>query len=427
MNDDLEYRIPSTPPPRSAEAVVVGAGLSGLSCALLLERQGVDVHLVEASDDVGGRVRTDLVDGFRLDRGFQVLLTSYEEVRRQVDLPRLSLQSFDPGSVVWTGRGLERLSDPFRNPTGALTSLRARVGSLSDKLKVAKLRREVVSSRPDMSFSGPDRTTLAELQRLGFSAGFIDGFFRPFLGGVFLERDLETSSRLFRYYFRCFSTGDATVPARGMQRLPELLASPLEDRITLSTPATAVSNTGVTLKGGAEISAKFVVVAVDGRAASDLLPGTTERSFKPAITSYFATEQLPTPGPRLILDGEGTGPANHVAVISEVAPEYAPAGAHLVSVSGVDANALDEEAFRHGLRSQLTRWFGPSVSSWRHLRTYRIPRALPVHEPGSLAGRSGAGLRPDGVFVAGDQVEFGAIQGALLSGRKAAEAVLDRR
>ncbi|NNM32959.1 MAG: FAD-dependent oxidoreductase, partial [Gemmatimonadetes bacterium] len=196
MTDESEARALSAPPPRSAEVVVVGAGLSGLSCALLLERQGVDVHLVEASDGVGGRVRTDLVEGFRLDRGFQVLLTAYEEVQRQVDLPRLSLQSFQPGSVVWTGRGLERLSDPFRDPAGALASLKARVGSLSDKLKVAKLRRDVLAQEPDMSFRGGDRTTLAELQGLGFSPGFIDGFFRPFLGGVFLERALETSSLL---------------------------------------------------------------------------------------------------------------------------------------------------------------------------------------------------------------------------------------
>lgn len=405
----------------------MGGGLSGLSCALLLERQGVDVHLVEASDDVGGRVRTDVIDGFRLDRGFQVLLTAYEELQRQVDLPRLDLQSFKPGSVVWTGRRLERLSDPFRDPAGALASLRARVGTVSDKLKVAKLRRDVVSQAPDMSFEGPDRTTLAELQGLGFSPGFIDGFFRPFLGGVFLERDLETSSRLFRYYFRCFSTGDVTLPAKGMQRLPELLAAPLEDRISLLTPAVAVSATSVELKGGISIGAKFVIVAVDGGSAPALLSDSSAVSFKPTITSYFAAEELPYEGPLLILDGEGSGPANHVAVVSQVSPDYAPAGAHLISVSGVGAHSRDEEAFRGGLRHQLARWFGPSVSQWRHLRTYRIPHALPVHGPGSLADRPGPGPGAGGVFVAGDHVEFGAIQGALLSGRKVAEAILDRR
>ncbi|NNF25905.1 MAG: amine oxidase [Gemmatimonadetes bacterium] len=322
---------------------------------------------------------------------------------------------------------MERLSDPFRDPAGALASLKARVGSLSDKLKVAKLRRDVLAQEPDMSFRGGDRTTLAELQGLGFSPGFIDGFFRPFLGGVFLERALETSSLLFRYYFRCFSAGDATLPARGMQRLPELLAAPLEDRITLESPATAVSAKDVSLGGGATINADFVVVAVDGRSAATLFPDVPEVKFKSTVTSYFASEHLPLSGRRLILDGEGEGPANHVAVVSEVAPEYAPSGAHLISVSGVGAHARDEDGFRAGVRDQLARWFGPSVASWHHLKTYRIPDALPVHEPGSLTGRPGAGQRPDGVFVAGDYVEFGAIQGALRSGRKVAEAILDRR
>ena len=231
--------VTSAPLPDSADVVVVGAGLSGLSCALLLERAGVNVHVVEAADAVGGRVRTDEVDGFLLDRGFQVLLTAYEEVQSQVDLPRLDLRSFDPGSIIWNGRSLEQLGDPFRNPTSAMASLSAKVGSLGDKMKVAGLRRRLTAGTVADCFAGPERSTQEELQAEGFSADFIDTFFRPFLGGVFLERELRTSASLLRYYFRCFAIGDATLPAGGMQRLPELLASPLEERITLNTPVSS--------------------------------------------------------------------------------------------------------------------------------------------------------------------------------------------
>ncbi len=415
----------ATQTPREADVLVVGAGLSGLSCAVLLERQGIDVRVLEASDGVGGRIRTDQVDGFLLDRGFQVLLTAYSEVQDQVDVPRLDLQAFKPGSLVWNGEGLQKMTDPWRNPGGALSAAAARVGSLSDKLKVANLRRRLVGQAPDDCFVGPERSTQAELEALGFSGTFIDTFFRPFLGGVFLERALSTSASLFRYYFRCFSVGDATLPARGMQRLPELLAMPLEDRISLECRVVSVAPDGVTCADGTHVSARQVVVAADGAAAASLL-GTEPPEFKATVTSYFAAPVAPTEEPMLILDGEGTGPANHVAVVSRVAPQYAPAGAELVSVSGVDEAADDPDAFLGAAPGQLRRWFGASVDDWEHLRTYRIAHALPRHPAGSLGDRRASPVREDGIVVAGDYTEFGAIQGALRSGRRAAEAVLAR-
>jgi phytoene dehydrogenase-like protein len=404
--------------------VVVGAGLAGLSAALLLEREGVNVHVVEASDAVGGRIRTDDVEGFRLDRGFQVLLTAYEEVARQVDLARLDVRPFKAGSLVWNGSGLQRMTDPFRDPTGALASAAARVGSLGDKVKVASLRRGLLSNPASDCFRGPERSTLEELRELGFSEAFIDTFFRSFLGGVFLERDLETSARLFRYYFRCFAAGDVVVPARGMQRLPELLAQPLDERITLEAPVSAVRADGVTLEDGRLVAANDVIVAVDGAAASTLV-GSPAPDFKATVTSYFASPVAPIGDPLLVLDGVGEGPANHVAVMTNVSPEYAPAGMHLIGVSGVGSAADDPGAFVEAVPAQMRRWFGSSVEQWEHIRSYRIPHALPRHPAHSLPGERQV-RREDGLIIAGDYAEFGAIQGALLSGRKAADAVTAR-
>lgn len=418
--------IESAHSPTDADVIVVGGGLAGLACARLLRAEGIHVHVLESSDDVGGRVRTDRVDGFLLDRGFQVLLTAYEELQEQVDLAALDLRSFKSGSVIWNGDGLQTLSDPFRNPGDAFASLRADVGTLGDKLRVAAVRRSLVSQPPEACFEGQDRSTQEELQAMGFSDGFIDGFFRPFLGGVFLERALDTSAQLFRYYFRCFAAGDATVPAAGMQRLPELLAAPLDGHITLGFDVRAVSPTGVVGLGGAEIRARNVVVAVDGASAAGLLGGPVP-TFKTTVTSYFVAPTAPIDEPVLILDGEGTGPANHVAVMSNVSPDYAPAGSHLVSVSGVDEAAADVELFEERVPRQLERWFGAEVGRWEHLRTYHIPRALPTHLPGTLATSPWSGVREGGVIVAGDYTQFGAIQGALLSGRHAAESVLERR
>lgn len=166
-----------------------------------------------------------------------------------------------------------------------------------------------------------------------------------------------------------------------------------------------------------------MVLAADGTAAADLL-GEAPIAFKTAITSYFAATEAPTDLPLLVLDGEATGPANHVAVVSNVAPGYAPAGSHLISVSGVDGTAEDPVSFQREAPEQLRRWFGTTVDSWKHLRTYWIPNALPRHPEGSLKVASDARVRPDGLLVAGDYTEFGAIQGALPSGGRAAEAIL---
>jgi phytoene dehydrogenase-like protein len=418
--------IESAPLPNRAEAIVVGAGLAGLSCARLLHDQGVRVHVIEAADDIGGRVRTDRVRGFVLDRGFQVILTAYQEIQALQGLDALDLRAFKPGSLVWDGSRFETLADPLRSPRDTLASVTARVGTIGDKLRVAALQRRLLSASPASCFQGVERTTQEELESLGFSSKFIDQFFRPFLGGVFLERTLNTSSFLFNYYFRCFAEGDAAVPAGGMQRLPEHLSTRLSDRITLGTPVRAVTSGSVTLEDGTDVRADHVVVAVDGGGASPLI-GSPKPRFKSTVTSYFEAADAPVADPVLILDGEGSGPANHVAVVSNVSDGYAPRGAHLISVSGVDASADDPERFLHEIMPQMERWFGGAVKSWEHLKTYRIPHALPAHPPGSLGDWAEPDARADGIVVAGDHTRFGSIQGALRSGRLAAQQVLGTR
>jgi len=404
------------------EVIVVGAGLTGLCCARRLHEEGVEVLVLEASDAVGGRVRTDEIGGFLLDRGFQVLLTAYEEVRSQVDLQALDVRAFDPGSLVWKEGDFQRLADPWRKPSAALASARAKVGSMKDKLKVAAYRRQLLRMTPEECLAGPDRSTLQELQEEGFSDDFIQGFFRPFLSGVFLEGELETSARLFRYYFRCFADGDSVVPARGMQRLPEQLAAALRECLTLNAPIEAVTGGSVVPQGGDKLTAERVVLAVDGRSAAELL-GEQAPEYKAGLTTYFRAPAAPIDEPILVLDGEGRGPVNHFAVMSSVSPEYAPEGEHLIAVSAVGGFAEGRSAFESASRAHLRDWIGAQVDDWELLQSYEVADALPRHLPGSLDDR-GVIVREDGLVVAGDYTEFGAIQGAMLSGRKAAEAIL---
>lgn len=403
--------------PAQCDAVVVGAGLAGLAAARVLHEAGHDVHVVEASDGVGGRVRTDEVEGFRLDRGFQVILTAYPELARQFDVTALDLRAFDPGALVWMkGRG-HVVSDPFRRPSTLVSTALAPVGSPVDKARIALLRRRVRHGRAADLLRGSDVTTRQELEREGFSPTMMRRFFRPLVGGIQLDPDLTASRRMFDVIFRMLADGDAAVPAFGMQRLPEQLAAHLAPgSLHLSTEVRAVAPRMVTLADGSSIAARAVIVATEGPVASRLVPLPDVRSRSVSCV-YFDASQPPTDSRFIVLDGDGHGPVLNVAVMSNVSSHYAPNGRHLVAAAlpGVVDGDLESVA-----RTQLTTMFGPAVSAWRHLRTYRIPHGQPDQSP-PFSPKKKVALG-DGLFVCGDHRDTASIQGALFSGRRTGEA-----
>lgn len=407
------------------DAVIVGAGVAGLACALRLHEAGLSVQILEASDRVGGRVRTDDVDGFRLDRGFQVLLEAYPECRRVLDYEALDLQPFEPGALIWTGHGLTRLSDPFRRPRQALGTVFGTPGTLTDKLRIVRLRQKVRRGEPDDLFGRPELSALEDLRVHGFSPEIVEAFFRPFFGGVFLDRDLGVSSRLFRFVFRMFSEGSASVPATGMEAIPRQMAARLPAGcVRVGTPVEAVAHGRATLRSGEEVRADAVVVATDGPEAGRLISGLDPGESSGVTCLYFDADGPPVRGPTLVLDGVGDGPVCNLAVMSEVSASYAPRDRALVAASVVGDGWGEVSELERGARSQLGRWFGTAVSSWRLVRAYPIPHALPRQGPGVLnpAERSVA-LAP-GIFVCGDHRETATLNGAMHSGRRAAEAIL---
>ena len=406
------------------DVVVVGAGLAGLACARELARRGVECVVLEASDAVGGRVRTDRVDGFQIDRGFQVHLTAYPEARRVLDYDALDLQPFEPGALVWRGGRFERLGDPLRRPLQALPTLLADVGTLADKARVLRLRQSVLRGTVDGLWERPETTTEAALRdRYGFSERMVDRFFRPFLGGVFLDRSLEDSSRTFEFYFRMFSEGDAAVPAAGIGAIPEQLAAALPAPPRLGARVAEVGAGGVVLDDGEPVGARAVVVATDAAAAARLVPGLDAVPWKGTAQLAWAA---PAPAPPrdeavLMLDGEGAGPVNNVQVLSAVAPTYAPPGQALVTASVLGAAGGADADLDRAARAQLRAWFGGQVSGWRLLDVARVPRALP--RLGSLTPPERPARLGGGLYVTGDWRRNGSINGALVAGRHAADAV----
>jgi NADPH-dependent 2,4-dienoyl-CoA reductase/sulfur reductase-like enzyme len=403
--------------------VVVGAGLAGLVCALRLHERGVGVQVLDAADGVGGRVRTDRVDRFLLDRGFQVLLTAYPEARSVLDYRRLELHPFEPGALVRVGRRFVRVLDPYRRPGQALGTALAPIGTPADKLRITRLRRRVTSVPLAGIFRSPDMSTRAALAEAGFSDRIVERLLAPLFGGVLLDRTLGTSRRMFDLVLRMLAVGDAALPARGMGAIPEQLAGRLPaGAVELHTRVEAVAAGSVTLAGGATRPARAVVVATDGPAAARLL-GLPDPGSVPVTCIWWAAERAPVGEPLVVLDGSGKGPVNHLCEPSAVAPTYAPSGATLVSAT-VLGPARDPAVVEKSAREQVREWFGTAVDGWKHLRTDQIAHAVPAQPPGRLEPPERPVRVRRGVFACGDHLDNASINGALTSGRRAADAVL---
>lgn len=405
--------------------LVVGAGLAGLACAQELRQAGVDPLVLEAGDSVGGRVRTDTFDGFRLDHGFQVLLEAYPEAQRLLDLPALSCGRFRPGAVIRAKGRFRRLGDPQRDPAALWSTLTSGLGTWSDRFAILGLKRTLTREDARAALAVPDHSTLEELRSLGFSEELIEAFFRPFLGGIFLDRPLATSQRMFRFVFRMFSLGDALLPAGGMQRIPEQLAAGLSaDRVRTGVRVATVDAGGVVLEDGNRVDAEAVVLATEMDTAAHLLGESVSLEWNGVDCLYFDAPESPVGGADLVLNGEGQGPINNLCVPSDVAAGYAPEGRSLVSVTTLDTLEEPEDALRDQVVQQLRTWYGADVDSWRFLRHHRIRRALPAQRAGWLDPPSRTGRHPSGVYVAGDHVETASSQGALSSGVLCARKVL---
>lgn len=405
--------------PSQCDVVIVGAGLAGLSAARVIQQHGLSVVVLEASDAVGGRVRTDIVDGFQLDRGFQVMLTAYPELKSQVDMRALDLRPFDPGALVWLNGKGHAVSDPFRKPQTLATTAFAPIGGVFDKARIVLLRARIMRRKPALLLGGQDVSTDVALRAFGFSTKIINRFFRPLFGGIQLDPHLATSRRMFDVIFRSLSEGQSVLPSRGMQALPQQMASRLaEGTIHLNTIVSSIDGTKVTLDSGESITARAVVVATDGPTASSLLGIPMVESRKVGCV-YFSADIPPTRSKLVVLDGTGNGPVLNVAVLSNVAPSYAPADKHLIVAALPGITDGDLEAMS---RQQLRSWWGPQVDGWKHLRTYIINHGGPEQKP-PFSPKQRVDLG-NGQFVCGDHRDTGSLQGAMFSGRRCGEAVV---
>ncbi|GAC1440713.1 MAG: NAD(P)/FAD-dependent oxidoreductase [Mycobacteriales bacterium] len=393
----------------TVDVLVVGAGLAGLACARDLHKHGLDVCVLEADGGVGGRVQTDVLDGMLLDRGFQVFNTGYPEAQRVLDLDPLDLRPFDAGAVVRSGDRLHRVGDPRRLPTWALSTATAPIGSLRDKAALATTVARDVLGPVQRLLAGPESAAYDALRSRHLSEEMIDRFLRPFLSGVFLETELATSSRFMDLVLRSFGRGTQSVPAAGMGAIPSQLADGLD--VELGHRVTSVRAGQVDGR-----RARAVVIATAAPQAEQLLPGLGVPRMNGVTTHYFLAGEPPVRDKAIVLDADRRGPVTNTVVLTNAAPSYAP-GRVLVSASVVAGDAREQP-----VRTHLAWMYGGAVAGWQHVRQYEIRAGVPDMRPPLGDLRKPVRLEP-GLYVCGDHRDTGSIQGALVSGRRAAAAV----
>lgn len=400
-----------------ADVIVVGAGITGLRAALEISRAGLSVLVFERSDFVGGRMSTVTIDGFKVDRGFQVLLTAYPEMKRLNNLSRLACRSFSSGARIRANGDFIDFYDPLRHPDKLISTLSAGVASIRDLFKIFLLTRGGATRCERSSIS-----TDIGLRDAGFSERFQDLFLRPFLRGVLLDPQLRLDFGLARFYLSMFAKGEAALPYDGIQSLPNDLADHIgRSHIRLSTSVNRITPNEVTLESGDTYSARHVICAVDTLAAAQL--GSPEQTVNHASSStmYFAANAAPFAEPLVVVSAE-SGPISTLAVVTNVQPSYAPPGKALIAITVTGSEALlPEHTLVSGVLRQATDWYGRQVADWRLLSLMALPAAV-VTRPRMTDGICDR----DGILYAGDYLSYPSQNGALQAGRKAGEWVIER-
>lgn len=406
------------------DVIVIGAGIAGLTAAKILTAAGKNVLVIEAADSVGGRVRTDQVDGFLLDRGFQVLLTAYPESKRLLDYKQLDLRTFSPGATILKNTSLHHIGDPFREPFMLFKTLFSPIGTFTDKIKLLALKLRLSATSIDSIFAKEETNTANYLQKVGFSQKFIAQFFRPFFAGIYLEEHLTTSSRMFEFLFKMFGEGYAAVPAKGMGMISQQLAETLtEKNLILNEEVTKIEDNKVYGKSGTVYSAKKIIIATNALQASIWVQKPVNTAHKSALTLYFSADAKTKKTKRIALNSVENTIINNIAFMDHVAADYAPKGKSLIAISLKASVAPDTDNLEQKVLKEAANWY-PKAINWQHLKTYKIAYALPNDAQVENEISAGALKINDSCLVCGDYLLNGSINAAMKTGRVVAEAIL---
>jgi protoporphyrinogen oxidase len=407
------------------EIYIVGAGISGLVAAIELENAGHSPIILEASDHIGGRVRTLEKDAYLLDVGFQVLLTAYPEAQLYLDYDALRLKKFQPGAIIFKPGDTFYIYDPLRNPFKMLNMAFSKVGTLLDKYRLYTLTKELKGKPVEAIFQAPETTTIQYLRDRGFSEKIITYFFKPFFKGIFLEPYLETSSRMFEFVFKMFGTGYAAIPELGMGEIPRQLAGRLKQTtFRLNTKVKTIEKNVIHLESGDTITADDIILTVPPHGIIPNYTGTP-LNYRKVTNLYYTLQKSFIARPMIGLVPDDHYLINNLLFLTDLSKAYAKDGRALLSVSIVNepSNGANLEGM---VALELEALSGIKAEHFKHLETIHVEKALPVLHNLKYALPSHHHQWHDHLYLAGDHLLNASINGAMISGRKAAEALIKK-
>jgi len=399
---------------------IIGAGISGLIAAKTLEEKGYNPVIIEGSDRVGGRLKTDIVNGYQLDHGFQVLLDAYPMAQKHLDYNTLNLQKFVPGATIFSNAKAQTIGDPLRDLSLLFSTLIASVGTISDKLNILKLNNALDKKPLSEIFSSEEISTLRYLESKGFSASIISKFFKPFFSGIFLEPDLETSSRMFEFVYKMFGNGHAVLPKSGIEAIPRQIKSQLKrTKFVFNTKIKTINAHHIITEKGEKIESDFCIVATN---TVGLIPDVNQKySWKSCDNLYFTTKTRNIKKPIIGLIADEDAFINNIFFHTSLKTEKRGAE-ELLSVTVVEDHNLTEEALITKVQSDLKRYC--NIDDTVFLQHYKIPKALPkLHSLRQTISPSETQIKPT-LFVAGDQLLNGSLNAAMHSGERSAEDLI---
>jgi len=406
---------------KTTQIAIIGAGISGLIAALALEKIGYSPIIYEKSNRVGGRVKTDIVDGYQLDHGFQVLLDAYPMAQKYLDYNDLELQKFLPGAQIFNQGKSSVLGDPLRSLQVLIPTLFSAVGSFSDKIKIIKLNTAIKKKTVEEIFNEEETTTLSFLKSKGFSNEIIEQFFRPFFSGIFLETNLETSSRMFQFVYKMFSTGHAVLPKKGIGAIPEQLLNKLErTTIQYNRSVESCTDNSILFSDGSKVAPDYTIIATD---ASPLVPNLRKQqlNWHSSDTLYFTTKTRKIDDPLIGLISDKNVLINNIFYHTSL--DTAQSGTEeLLSVTVVKEHELTEYELIQKVKEDLKTYC--RITTERFLKHYPIKMALPKLNDIRYSLMPSETRITKHIFLAGDYLLNGSLNAAMESGEMAAIGVI---
>ena len=407
---------------KSPSIHIIGGGISGLIAARVLEEHGLSATIIEATDRLGGRVKTDVVDGYNLDHGFQVLLTAYPAAKKYLDFDALALQEFLPGSAIFKNGKQKIIGDPLRNLSLLIPTLFSEIGTVNDKLKILALNRRLKKKSIQNIFDEKEQTTLAYLENIGFSETIITDFFIPFFSGIFLENKLDTSSRMFEFVYKMFGEGNAALPKDGIQAIPKQLFEKLKNTTCVfNTKVKSVENGSIILESGEIIKSNFTIIATQ---ASGLVSNLKNQAtlWKSCDTLYFEVTKREIRKPLIGLIAAPNALINNIFYHTSLQTS-ATATKELLSVTVIDRQNLTNKQLVAEVQKELKELC--NIDSCTFIKQYNIPMALPNLQDIQYEMLPSETRLTETIFLAGDTQLNGSLNAAMIAGERAALEVIN--